>query len=118
MKKILFEHFEHMMLFDVIANHACIEIAFCVDNLPAYDECWLGKTIDKETNREVYWYGLVPDGSQASDFNSFHEFIDAPVFQGKNIKQIWNSITLIAIDGCDIDWRLSHYLNFESGPNP
>ena len=116
MKKISIKDFEKMMSYDVVENYACIEVEFCVDDSLEYDSCWLGKTIDKETNQAVYWYGLVRDGSQAYDFSSQHEFINAPVFHGKSILEIWDSITLIEIDSCDIDWRLAHYLGIEQGP--
>jgi hypothetical protein len=80
MTKISFEHFEQMMSFDVAIHDACIEIEFGIDNHALYDGCWLGKMSDRETDQDVYWYGLVADGSQAYDFSSFHEFVDAPVF--------------------------------------
>ena len=116
MKKISFEQFEKMMSYDVITNDACIEIEFCVDGFPEYSSCWLGKTVNRETNRADYWYGLVPDGSQAYNFNSLKEFISESIFQSSSIKEIWNLVTLFSIDGCDIDWRLLHYLGLEPGP--
>ena len=116
MKKIPFDQFEQMMLYDVVENNACIEIEFCIDNNPIYNSCWMGKTIDKEINQASFWCGLVPDGSQAYNFKSFQEFMDTPLFQNDSLKESWSFITIIAIDGCDIDWRLSHYLGVEPGP--
>ena len=116
MKKILFEHFEQMMSYDVVKNNACIEIEFFLDDFSEYGSCWLGKTINEETHQAVYWYGLTPDGSQSYDFDSLHDFVSAPIFHDKSIKERWDSITLIAIDGCSIDWRLAHYLGSEPGP--
>jgi len=116
MKKIPFEQFEQMMSYDVVNNNASIEIEFCRDDIPHYNSCWMGKTLNEEISQAFFWYGLVPDGSQAYDFDSFQGFINAKVFNDNSLKEIWDSITLIAIDGCDIDWRLSHYLGIKSGP--
>jgi len=116
MKKIPFDQFEQMMSYDVVENNACIEIEFCIDNTPIYNSCWMGKTISRETNQAVFWYGLVPDGSQAYDFDSLQGFMCASIFHDNSLKEIWDSISLIAIDGCDIDWRLSHYLGIAPGP--
>ena len=110
MQKILFEHFEKMMSFDVAAHSACIEVEFRVDDSPVYNACWLGKTFDRMTRQAVYWYGLVPDGSQAYDCDSLHEFVDMPVFNGKSIKDIWDSIAIFSIDNCDVDSRLAQYI--------
>lgn len=66
--------------------------------------------LNKKTNKAIYWFGLTEDGSQAYDFDSFEEFINAKVFLGKNIREIWNSISLISIDASDVQDRLLFYL--------
>jgi len=110
MCRIPFENFEKMMAFDVVTHNACIEVNFRVDASLEYEHCWLGKTFDRSSPKAVYWYGLVPDGSQAYDSDSFREFVSMPVFDGKSLKEIWDSITILSIDGCDADWRLAQYL--------
>lgn len=89
----------------------CIEIEFLVKGYPEYQSCWMGKTPDKtDKERELYWYGLVPDGSQAYDYNNFRDFSSAPVFEGQSLKEVWYHIEVMAIDGCDPEERIQVYL--------
>ena len=110
MHKITFESFKYVMAYDITGNQACIEIEFCVDNCDPYQTSWLGKMVDRETNKVIYWFGLAEDGSQAYDFDSFEEFVNAKVFYDKSIKEIWDSVSLLSIDACDIQDRLPFYL--------
>ncbi len=111
MKKISFKDFECIMSYDVAKKQdPCIEIEFCVDGCFEYQSSWLGKMIDEETNKSIYWFGLVEDGSQAYDFDSFEQLVNANVFYGKSIKDIWNLVTLLSIDACDLQERLPFYL--------
>ena len=97
MDKIAFLEFEKIMSCDLTRKEdPCIEICFEVSSCMEYQEAWMGKIIDRETKHDVYWFGLVPDGSQAYDFESFEEFANAKVFYGsKSLKEIWNSISFI-----------------------
>lgn len=93
-----------------ITKKACIEVEFCVDNCETYQTPWLGKMIDRKANRVIYWFGLTEDGSQAYDYDSFNEFVNAKVFYGKSLKEIWHLVSLVSIDACDINERLQFYL--------
>ena len=115
--KMPFEYFEKMMSFDVVANDACIEVNFSVDDSFEYNSCWLGKMPCNNTSQELYWYGLVSDGTQAYDYSNLTNFINAPIFHNKNIKEVWHLVTFHSIDGCDVDWRIAHYLGLEDGPS-
>ena len=89
----------------------CIEIEFLVNGNPKYQSCWMGKMPDKVDNeKELYWYGLVPDSSEAYDYDNFQDFYSAPVFDGKSLKMIWKEIEIISIDGCKPEDRLLTYL--------
>ena len=116
MEKITLEQFEKMMEFDVVKNHCCIEVEFDVDGSLEYNSCWLGKTIDGSTKAAVYWYGLVLDGSQAYGYDSFYNFVNAPIFNEKSIKEIWSLITIYSIDNCVPRKRLKVYWGLEEGP--
>ncbi len=109
-KKISFEDFKKIMSYDITKKQSCIEIEFCVDNCETYQTSWLGKMIDKETNKVVYWFGLTEDGLQAYDYDSFDKFSNAKVFNGKSLNEIWNTVSMISIDACDIEGRLQFYL--------
>jgi hypothetical protein len=110
MAKIDFSEFKSMMLYDISKNQSCIEVKFCVDMSDIYKKSWLGKMLDKDSHEPIYWYGLVEDGSQAYDYKSFEQFSDAKVFNGKSIKEIWDSISILGIDACDVEDRLPFYL--------
>ena len=99
------------MSFDISTKQdPCTEIYFYVLNYVDYQESWLGKSIDKGTNKEIYWYGLTPDGSQSYNFYSLSQFINAKVFHGKNIKEIWDLIFITSIDGGNIEEIFSFYM--------
>lgn len=84
---------------------------FCIDNDNEYEECWLGKMPDRDDpSKEVYWYGLVPDGSQAYDYSRLEDFLNAQVFHGKCLCDVIGEITWYSLDGCSIEERLAHYL--------
>lgn len=94
-----------------IEGQYCIEIAFSVKGYAKYQACWMGKMPDEtDSEKDLYWYGLVPDGSEGYDFNSFEDFSSAPVFDGKSLKELWSDIEILHIDGCDPEDRLEAYI--------
>ena len=89
----------------------CIEIEILLKEEPKYQTCWMGKTPNEENKeKELFWYGLVPDGTEAYDYDDFQGFSSAPVFNGKTLKEIWKKVEIISIDGCDPDGRIKAYL--------
>lgn len=89
----------------------CIEIEFLINEHPKYQNCWMGKMPDKTNkDKEVYWYGLVPDGSEAYDYDNFEAFSATPVFDGECLKDIWKKIEILSIDGCEPGERILTYL--------
>ncbi len=104
---ISFDDITKLFSFD-LEGKWCIEIEFLVQGYPKYQSCWMGKTPNKE--KEIYWYGLVPDCSEAYDYDNFGDFSTAQVFNGKSLKQVWNTVRLLSIDGCNPEERLPTYL--------
>lgn len=89
----------------------CIEVEFLVKGYPEYQHCWMGKTPSRDDNEKYsYWYGLVPGGSEAYDYDNFQDFSSAAVFDGKSLKEVWNHIDVLSIDGCDPEDRIKFYL--------
>ena len=109
MSKINFDDFISIMSYN-ISNMNCIEIEFGVDNSRDYRCSWLGKMLDSKTGSEIYWFGLTEDGSQAYDYETFEQFSNARVFDGKSIKEIWDLVTILSIDACSAEERLPFYL--------
>lgn len=114
MTKIKLQDLIRILSSDVIKYGCCIEMNFCINNDNEYKECWLGKMPDRDDpSKEVYWYGLVPDGSQAYDYSRLEDIINAEVFHGKCMSYVIKGITWYSLDGCSIEERLSHYLKEE-----
>ena len=97
--KILFDDF----IKELSKDWTCLEVCFYVDNHPDYQDCWLWKMVERETNSIIYWYGLVKDGSQAYDFPTMNEFVDAKIFQDRSLKDIWELISIYSFNGIDIE---------------
>ena len=112
MGKITFENFTQIMSCDLYKKREpCIEICFDVDGYTDYCESWLGKMMDRDTKNDVYWFGLVPDGSQAYDYDSFEAFVNAKIFNGcSSLKDIWGLISIISLDGGQVEETLSYFL--------
>ncbi len=113
MNEITYEEFCSVMLYNITDNDSCIEIEFCIDSYKEYQSSWLGKMLDNKGEKAIYWFGLTEDGSQAYDYESFEQFSNAKIFYGKNIKEIWNLVTILSIDACDIEERLPFYLGLK-----
>lgn len=105
-------------LFAIVNYKSCIEIEFRVSELSNYQNCWMGKTPKKalkirdrfSKDKEVYWFGLTPDGSKAYDYNNYFDFSNAPVFDGKSLKEIWYRVELLSVDGCEPEARIKELL--------
>ena len=107
---ISFSDITKLFAFD-LEKKACIEIEFLINGYPGYQSCWMGKTSDRINHeKDMYWFGLASDGSKPYDYDNFWDFSSSPVFDGKSLKQVWNDVTILSIDGCDPENRLKSYL--------
>lgn len=110
MAKIKLEDLVKVLNKDVIKYKSCIEMNFCTDNDTEYQDCWIGKMPDREDlNKEIYWYGLVPDSSQAYDYAKSEDILNAKVFNGKSMCNVIEKVTWYSLDGCSIEERLTDY---------
>jgi hypothetical protein len=113
--KIKLQDLKKILSSDVIKNNSCIEMSFCIDNSEKYDDCWLGKMPSKtDSKQELYWYGIVHDGSQAYDYNILDNILNAKVFDGQSMCEIIENITWHSLDGCSIEEMLPYYLTDDS----
>ncbi len=109
--KIKLEDLIKILSSDVVKFKSCIEMNFCIDNYSEYEDCWLGKMPDRDVpNKEVYWYGLVPDGSQAYAYAKLEDILKAKVFNGKSMYEVFEKVTWYSLDGCSIEERLTDYI--------
>lgn len=110
MPKIKLEDFIEVLKSDVLESNSCIEMNFCIDDDAEYHDCWIGKMPDKDNpNKEIYWYGLVQDGSQAYDYGCLEDILSAKVFNERGICDIWKRVTWYSLDGCSIEEMLPSY---------
>lgn len=111
MSKIQLQDLIRILSDDVVKYNSCIEMNFCIDNDIVYNDCWLGKMPDRDNPRKaVYWYGLIPDGSQAYDYTELEDFMASKVFSGKSMGDVIERVTWYSLDGCSLEERLPDYL--------
>ena len=65
---------------------------------------------NKKTKKDVFWFGLTPDGDNAYDYPTFEEFSFAKIFDGKSLMEIWDNIVIEEINGCDPMEMVEMYL--------
>ena len=71
----------------------------------------MGKIPDKfEKRKEVYRFGLTPDGSKIYDYDNYSDFSNALVFDGKSLKEVWDSVELLSVDGLEPETRIKDLL--------
>jgi hypothetical protein len=61
-------------------------------------------------NKEIYWYGLARDGSQAYDYDNLEDILNAKVFNGKSMCDVIEKVTWYSLAGCSIDEMLRYYI--------
>ena len=106
---ITFAQIKKLFTFETQGKY-CVEILFSVHKRKKFDCCWMGKRHDKKIGQDVYWFGLTTDGKNAFDYPTFEEFSSAKVFDGKSLSEIWDTVTVEAIDGCEPTERLRNYI--------
>lgn len=112
MAKLKFQDLIKILEKDVVKDNACIEMNFCIDEDTEYEDCWLGKMIDNTVEGgELYWYGLVADGSQAYEYDKLEDILAAKVFHGKSLYDVIEDITWFSLDECSIEERLPYYID-------
>lgn len=78
-----------------------------VDN-NKFDDCWIGYS----ENFNEYWFGL-PDGNNDYDYKTVEEILNASVFDGKSMHELWNKVRFYSINGLGAeDWFLYNCVKF------
>ena len=106
---ISFDQIKQIFAFETQGRY-CVEILFSVHESKKFDCCWMGKFHDKKIGHDVYWFGLTSDGKNAFEYATFGELSNANVFDGKSLFEIWDTLTVEEIDGCEPMDRLRHYI--------
>ncbi len=82
-----------------------LEILFSVDGYEKYSVSWMGNS------NGDFWFGLVADGSEAYNFDSFEKMLYAPVFDGKSLNDLCGLVDIIEINACPAELMLKLYLD-------
>ncbi len=106
---IIFDQIKQLMM-NKTQGQYCVEILFSIKGSKKYNRCWMGEMPDRETGDDIYWFGLTADGKNAFDYPTFEEFSNAKVFDGKSLVEIWDTVTVEEIDGCEPMERLGDYI--------
>lgn len=113
MANVPLECLKHALLpRDVVSERVCMEIEFFVKDNPIYSDCWMGKMAAKEGDErlhEIYWFGLVLDGSQAYDYRSLEAALNAKIFAGESMLDLWDSIEFIWLNGLSPEYFTNLY---------
>lgn len=93
-------------LFDLFDKKAINinDTSFCFIDDPKRIEHFIGYL----PQQELYWVGFC-DIEGGCDFKTAKELFEAPIFDGKSIKDRWNEVEIIAIGGINVDeWTGKH----------
>lgn len=74
------------------------EVCFSIEGDPVYTCCWLGGPCGSISD---YWFGLVEDCSESYRYPTAQELVDAPVFRGKSLRQLWELVRIEDLDGVE-----------------
>lgn len=97
-RKIPFDLFKDKL----IKGQYMYENNFYIDGIDKYDDCWIGFNDQFE---EPYWFGITPDGNNAYEYNTADEILNAKVFDGKSMYELWDKVYFYSINGVDtLEW--------------
>lgn len=98
--------------FYMIMNTIAIgEMSFSVQNHIDFQHCWLGVEIRQYILKFVL--DLSEDGNNYYEFESFDEMVNASMFNGNSLKEVWNDVKIDRIDGvCEEDYNPECSFNF------
>ncbi|TCL60559.1 hypothetical protein EDD76_102257 [Kineothrix alysoides] len=83
------------------------EIRFEIIGDTEYNDCYIGYQSPYE---KPYWAGLC-DIKDGCEFRTAKELVNAKIYRGKSIKELWDRIELITLAGvCLEDW-LKYFLH-------
>lgn len=90
-----------LRMFEEDRSFAVDETSFCFSDDPGQTERFLGCLRRFE---KPYWAGYcdIPDGAE---FRTASELLNAPIWDGKSIRERWNTVVFTQIGGlCVDDW--------------
>lgn len=83
------------------------ETCFYFTDDPSESEHFLGFLPQYE---KPYWVGYcdIPDGTE---FYNAEELLNAKIFEGKSLRERWNNVCIISIEGVDLEGWLEYFMH-------
>lgn len=75
------------------------ETCFYFKDDPAEEEHYLGYLPQYEV---PYWVGKC-DVENGCEFKTAEELVNAPIYYGKSLKELWDKIVIVSIEGLPLD---------------
>ncbi len=89
---------EFERFYEIFEKYGFSESAFRLKNSKKFQYVWFGVTQNPHNDNElVYWFGSEED-NLSCEFSSLDDFVNAKIFDGKSLKEIWNNTEIIALD--------------------
>ncbi|MCI8992271.1 MAG: hypothetical protein HFG80_06015 [Eubacterium sp.] len=90
-----FNYFLRQLKEGVNINETC----FYFNDDPAEEEHYLGYVADSANS---YWVGYC-DVKDGAEFKTAEELVDAPIFNGKSLKERWKNVRICSIESFPLD---------------
>ncbi len=95
MKTLDFDYFFRQLKAGINVNETC----FYFNDDPSEDEHYLGYCVESTT---PYWIGYC-DVRDGTEFETADELVNAPVFDGKSLKERWENVQICSIESFPLD---------------
>lgn len=90
------------------------ETNFSFADDPEQQERWLGCLPQYE---QPYWVGGC-DIPKGADFHTAKELMEAPIFNGKSLRERWDQVRIYGMMGLDLEEWWALYMERGGGPSP
>lgn len=89
---------EFERFYEIFEKYGFSESTFRLKNSKKFQNVWFGVTQNPhKDNGLLYWYGSEED-NLSCDFSSLEDFVNAKIFDGKSLKEIWDNIEITSLD--------------------
>ena len=92
---------EFKKFYDIFNKYGFSESTFRIKDSNKFQNVWFGVTPNPHKGNELtYWFGSKEDNISC-DFSTLDDFVDAKIFDGKSLKEIWDNVEITSLDCID-----------------
>ena len=100
------DRLDYNLFFHYLQIGKCInETCFYFADEPEEEERYLGYI---EGHEQPYWVGRC-DNPNGCEFATAEELVQAPIYQGRSLKERWNQVRIVEIEALSVDYWLEYY---------